>query len=184
MLDNQNDNETEQNSDDFSMSDIASGVGGMGKKAARSLLGLNSKKKDGKVKKAAKTAAKEAAKALLKALRVLISLIPLPVKIGILLVLVCLLIFAFKKGQSILASDNTIDTVKIVMDVYASEKNTSDDVTIKGEKTNSLQYAKDDNEAKRRKSLAKFFEENSSFVNMKLSDIKTKLKRKKVKIQL
>lgn len=173
MLDNQNDNETEQNSDDFSMSDIASGVGGMGKKAARSLLGLNSKKKDGKVKKAAKTAAKEAAKALLKALRVLISLIPLPVKIGILLVLVCLLIFAFKKGQSILASDNTIDTVKTVMDVYASEKNTSDDVTIKGEKTNSLQYAKDDNEAKRRKSLAKFFEENSSFVNMKLSDIKT-----------
>lgn len=173
MLDNQNDNETEQNSDDFSMSDIASGVGGMGKKAARSLLGLNSKKKDGKVKKAAKTAAKEAAKALLKALRVLISLIPLPVKIGILLVLVCLLIFAFKKGQSILASDNTTDTVKTVMDVYASEKNTSDDVTIKGEKTNSLQYAKDDNEAKRRKSLAKFFKENSSFVNMKLSDIKT-----------
>lgn len=142
----------------------------------------SSRVKDSIVKKGKKQAGKKAAQAAGKAIATIWHLIPLWVKLLILVLVLGLLVFAYKKekinktveeikgGISDFFGSFTGETVSGSNGAGGSSNITISDFTPVGnteeEKKQSLE-----NEIKRRKELVEYFEKNSSFLLFKLSDI-------------
>ncbi len=142
----------------------------------------SSRVKNSIVKKGKKQAAKKAAQAAGKAIATIWGLIPLWVKLIILVLVLGLLVFIYKKEKIDKTTENIKGGINNFFGSFTGETvsensgaSGSSNVTISGftpvgnteeEKKQSVE-----NEIKRRKELVEYFEKNSSFLLFKLSDI-------------